>query len=68
MAALKTVECNCRLIKGQVFLWPGATDLHDLVGRGRRHREMRRPNPMPPHACGRCGPPLLRKLQADRLP
>ncbi len=34
MAALKTVECNCRLIKGQVFLWPGATDWHDLWDEG----------------------------------
>ena len=30
MAKLKTVDRNCRLIKGQVFLWPGATDWHDL--------------------------------------
>lgn len=30
MTMLKTVECNCRLIKGQVFLWPGANDWHDL--------------------------------------
>lgn len=30
MAKLKTVERNCRLIKGQVFLWPGANDWHDL--------------------------------------
>ena len=27
---LKGVDKNCRLIKGQVFLWPGATDWHDL--------------------------------------
>ena len=27
---LKRVDCNCRLIKGQVFLWPGATSWHDL--------------------------------------
>ena len=30
MATLKTVDKNCRLIKGQVFLWPGARDWHDL--------------------------------------
>ena len=30
MATLKTVDKNCRLIKGQVFLWPGATDWRDL--------------------------------------
>ncbi len=30
MASLKTVERNCRLIKGQVFLWPNANDWHDL--------------------------------------
>lgn len=30
MAKLKTVERNCRLIKGQVFLWAGAKDWHDL--------------------------------------
>ena len=30
MATLKTVERNCRLIKGQVFLWEGAKDWHDL--------------------------------------
>lgn len=30
MDALKTVDRNCRLIKGQVFLWAGAKDWHDL--------------------------------------
>ena len=30
MATLQTVECNSRLIKGQVFLWPNAKDWHDL--------------------------------------
>ncbi|MBQ9291047.1 MAG: aldo/keto reductase [Clostridia bacterium] len=30
MAVLKTVDKNCRLIKGQVFLWPGANSWHDL--------------------------------------
>ena len=30
MSKLKTAERNCRLIKGQVFLWPGANDWHDL--------------------------------------
>jgi alcohol dehydrogenase (NADP+) len=24
------VDRNCRLIKGQVFLWPGAVSWHDL--------------------------------------
>ena len=24
MEALKSVDCNCRLVKGQVFLWEGA--------------------------------------------
>ncbi|MFH1512963.1 MAG: aldo/keto reductase [Bacillota bacterium] len=30
MARMKTAERNCRLIKGQVFLWTGAKDWHDL--------------------------------------
>lgn len=30
MATLTTVERNCRLIKGQVFLWEGAVDWHAL--------------------------------------
>jgi alcohol dehydrogenase (NADP+) len=30
MATLQTVDRNCRLIKGQVFLWPNAKDWHDL--------------------------------------
>ncbi|WBY64179.1 aldo/keto reductase family protein [Thermocaproicibacter melissae] len=30
MAALRSADANCRLIKGQVFLWPGATDWRDL--------------------------------------
>ncbi len=30
MEKLKAAERNCRLIKGQVFLWPGADDWHDL--------------------------------------
>ena len=30
MAILKSVDKNCRLIKGQVFLWPGAGSWHDL--------------------------------------
>lgn len=30
MKILKTVDRNCRLIKGQVFLWPGAESWHDL--------------------------------------
>ena len=35
MAVLKSIDKNCRLIKGQVFLWPGAKgweDLWDLDG------------------------------------
>ena len=27
---LKTIDKNCRLIKGQVFLWEGAGDWEDL--------------------------------------
>lgn len=30
MAVIKTLEKNNRLVKGQVFLWPGANDWHDL--------------------------------------
>ena len=30
MAVLKDADKNCRLIKSQVFLWPGATSWHDL--------------------------------------
>ena len=30
MAKIATLEKNNRLVKGQVFLWPGATDWHDL--------------------------------------
>ncbi|MBO4456352.1 MAG: aldo/keto reductase [Butyrivibrio sp.] len=30
MALLKKAEQNCRLVKGQVFLWPGATDWTQL--------------------------------------
>ena len=30
MKKLAAADCNCRLIKGQVFLWPGATDWRDL--------------------------------------
>lgn len=30
MDLLKNAERNCRLVKGQVFLWPGATDWEDL--------------------------------------
>lgn len=35
MQSMATLERNCRLVKGQVFLWPGATrweDLWDLDG------------------------------------
>ena len=30
MAVIATLERNNRLVKGQVFLWPGARDWHDL--------------------------------------
>ena len=30
MAKIAAADCNCRLVKGQVFLWPGATDWQDL--------------------------------------
>jgi len=30
MAAIARDDCNCRLVKGQVFLWEGATDWQDL--------------------------------------
>ncbi len=30
MELLKKADCNCRLVKGQVFLWPGATDWEEL--------------------------------------
>ncbi|MCF0134481.1 MAG: aldo/keto reductase [Blautia sp.] len=30
MDKIVTLECNNRLVKGQVFLWPGANDWHDL--------------------------------------
>ena len=30
MAAIAGLECGNRLVKGQVFLWPGANDWHDL--------------------------------------
>jgi hypothetical protein len=30
MADLETIDRRCRLIKGQVFLWPGAKDWTDL--------------------------------------
>jgi len=36
MELLKKAERNCRLVKGQVFLWPGAKsweELWDLDGR-----------------------------------
>ena len=28
--AIAQDDRNCRLVKGQVFLWPGATDWRDL--------------------------------------
>lgn len=30
MQAIAAADCNCRLIKGQVFLWPGAESWEDL--------------------------------------
>ncbi|MCR5223282.1 MAG: aldo/keto reductase [Lachnospiraceae bacterium] len=30
MELLKKADCNCRLVKGQVFLWPGASDWEEL--------------------------------------
>jgi alcohol dehydrogenase (NADP+) len=30
MKSLATIDKDCRLIKGQVFLWEGAKDWHDL--------------------------------------
>ena len=30
MRIISTLECNNRLVKGQVFLWEGANDWHDL--------------------------------------
>ena len=30
MRVIAGLECNNRLVKGQVFLWPGADDWHDL--------------------------------------
>ena len=30
MQIISTLECNNRLVKGQVFLWEGANDWHDL--------------------------------------
>ena len=30
METLRKADKNCRLIKGQVFLWPGATSWHGL--------------------------------------
>ncbi|MGI6316647.1 MAG: aldo/keto reductase [Christensenellales bacterium] len=30
MEAIRGMDAGCRLIKGQVFLWPGATDWHEL--------------------------------------
>ena len=30
MKSIAETECNCRLIKGQVFLWEDAKDWHDL--------------------------------------
>ena len=30
MAVLAAADCNCRLIKGQVFLWPGAKSWEEL--------------------------------------
>ena len=30
MGMIATIECGNRLVKGQVFLWEGANDWHDL--------------------------------------
>lgn len=30
MALIALADCNCRLVKGQVFLWPGSDDWQDL--------------------------------------
>ena len=30
METIRLADKNCRLVKGQVFLWPGATSWHDL--------------------------------------
>mgnify|MGYP007103657041 CR=1 FL=1 len=30
MEAIRLADENCRLVKGQVFLWPGATDWRAL--------------------------------------
>ncbi len=30
MEAINADDRNCRLVKGQVFLWPGADDWRDL--------------------------------------
>ena len=30
MQIIDTLECGNRLVKGQVFLWEGASDWHDL--------------------------------------
>ena len=30
MEQIRKADQNCRLVKGQVFLWPGATDWHAL--------------------------------------
>ncbi|MFR8010714.1 MAG: aldo/keto reductase family protein [Clostridia bacterium] len=30
MARIRAADCNCRLVKGQVFLWPGSDDWRDL--------------------------------------
>ena len=30
LAVLKEAERDCRLIKGQVFLWPGASDWREI--------------------------------------
>ena len=34
MATIATLERDNRLVKGQVFLWPGANDWHDLWDEG----------------------------------
>ena len=33
-------EPNCRLVKGQVFLWPYAKGLQSLILRSRKHGKL----------------------------
>ena len=38
MEKIGNADKNCRLIKGQVFLWPGASGWEDLWGFGRYYK------------------------------